>query len=195
MKLKLLACQSLWREVYYLASKSSQYIDIQLIPAKTITEGNLQQIIDDTSRTQEDYDAILLACGFCGGKIEGLTNTLCPIIIPRAHDCITLILGSKERYRDVFEHHDGELRFYSRGTLEVGGCQIISGVKGDDDCCVVSPIPGLCHPNPNAETELAGDLSLLEKLMAGNWADEDFLTLSPGQRLSASYDHAIISTL
>ena len=37
-------------------------------------------------------------------------------MIPRAHDCITLFLGSKERYRDVVGEHPGTY-FYSPGWI------------------------------------------------------------------------------
>jgi hypothetical protein len=30
-----------------------------------------------------------------------------PLVIPRAHDCITLFLGDRERYKDEFENHPG----------------------------------------------------------------------------------------
>ena len=40
-----------------------------------------------------------------------------PLVIPRAHDCITLFLGSKERYTKRFEESPGTY-YYSSGWIE-----------------------------------------------------------------------------
>jgi hypothetical protein len=39
------------------------------------------------------------------------------MIIPKAHDCITLFLGSKERYRTYFDAHPGTY-WYTPGWVE-----------------------------------------------------------------------------
>ena len=40
--------------------------------------------------------------------------------------------------------------------------------------------------------EVAGSRILLERLCAGDWADEDFLVLAPGERIDASWDERIV---
>jgi len=40
-------------------------------------------------------------------------------VVPRAHDCITLLLGSKERYAKLFGERPGTY-WYSAGWLEIG---------------------------------------------------------------------------
>jgi hypothetical protein len=42
-----------------------------------------------------------------------------PLILPRAHDCITLFLGSRERYLDYFQTHPG-VYFKTTGWMERG---------------------------------------------------------------------------
>ena len=42
-----------------------------------------------------------------------------PLVVPRAHDCITLFLGSKERYLDYFQKHPG-VYFKTSGWIERG---------------------------------------------------------------------------
>jgi len=42
-----------------------------------------------------------------------------PLIVPRAHDCITLFLGSKERYLQYFNEHPGAY-FKTSGWIERG---------------------------------------------------------------------------
>jgi hypothetical protein len=64
----------------------------------------LQREIDavDTGR----YEAILLAYGLCNNGIRGLRADI-PLVVPRAHDCITLLMGSKESYLDYFKKNPG----------------------------------------------------------------------------------------
>jgi len=42
-----------------------------------------------------------------------------PIVVPRGHDCVTLLLGSKEKYQDYFDSHRG-VYWYSPGWIESG---------------------------------------------------------------------------
>ena len=48
------------------------------------------------------YDAVVLAYGLCGGATAGLRAGAIPLVVPRAHDCITLFLGSRDRYSAEF---------------------------------------------------------------------------------------------
>ena len=40
--------------------------------------------------------------------------------------------------------------------------------------------------------ELDGDMSLLERFISGDWNDEDFLIVEPGQKVVATNDERII---
>jgi len=70
----------------------------------------LQEIIDGVDQSQ--YEAILLMYGICNYGILGLHADI-PIVVPRAHDCITFFLGSKEEYRSFFDEHPGTMFFAS----------------------------------------------------------------------------------
>ena len=74
----------------------------------------LQQAIDAVDASA--YDAILLAYGLCNNGVCGLRAPL-PLVIPRAHDCITLLLGSRERYQAYFSRHPGTY-YKSTGWIE-----------------------------------------------------------------------------
>ena len=53
----------------------------------------------------------------CGTSTVGLVARQTPLVIPRAHDCITLYLGSKDRFQREFEQHPGTY-WYSVDYLE-----------------------------------------------------------------------------
>jgi Protein of unknown function (DUF1638) len=73
----------------------------------------LQNAIDTAEREHEPA-AIVLVYGLCSRGIEGVCTTHALLVAPRAHDCITLLLGSKERYADYVKQHPGTY-WYSTG--------------------------------------------------------------------------------
>ena len=54
--------------------------------------------------------------GLCSNGIVGLSAKI-PIVVPRGHDCITLLLGSKDRYKEYFDSHKGTY-WFSPGWIE-----------------------------------------------------------------------------
>ena len=110
MKIKCLGCEALTRIVYLSAARSPHLVDIELFrlglhrePANLRTR--LQERID--ACVGQGYDAVVLAYGLCGQTTAGLTARDVPLVIPRAHDCITLFLGARERYQEQFVNHPG----------------------------------------------------------------------------------------
>lgn len=110
MKIKCLSCEALARLVYWCAATAPHIVDVELFrlglhqnPADLRTR--LQASIDAASG--QGYDAIALAYGLCGQSTEKLIARDIPLVIPRAHDCITLFLGSREKYQEQFISHPG----------------------------------------------------------------------------------------
>jgi hypothetical protein len=75
----------------------------------------LQHQIDITSASR--YQAIVLGYGLCSLALEGLQARELPVAIPRAHDCITLYLGSRQRYDAEFAATPGTF-YYSDDYME-----------------------------------------------------------------------------
>lgn len=117
---KLIACAVLYRECYCCASISKNIIDLIILEqglhdiGEKKMSGRLQEEIDNAE--PEKYDAILLGYGLCNLGIKGL-NSRIPLVIPRAHDCITLLMGSKERYLEYFNENPGTF-YQSVGWME-----------------------------------------------------------------------------
>jgi hypothetical protein len=40
--------------------------------------------------------------------------------------------------------------------------------------------------------EMAGDLGLLQRWLDGDWREQDFLVVQPGEQVAASYDERVI---
>ena len=129
MLLKCLSCEIAARELYYVAARSPNLVDLEFLtqghhdlPAKGRQE--IQERIEAVPTGK--YDAILLGYGLCSNILLGLRATHTPLVIPRAHDCITLFLGSKERYQTCFNERPGTY-YYTSGWLE---CARRRGDKG-----------------------------------------------------------------
>ena len=120
MFLKVIACEIAVRELYYVAARSRNLIDLEFL-----TQGHhdtphtgraeIQKRIDAVPAGK--YDAILLGYGLCSNILTGLTTKHTKLILPRAHDCITFFLGSKERYQQSFSEQPGTY-YYTSGWLE-----------------------------------------------------------------------------
>lgn len=120
MRIKCLSCEALTRMVYLCAAQSPHLVDVELVRIGLHNEPInlrvlLQQKIDALSR--KDFDAVVLAYGLCGQATLGLVAREMPIILPRAHDCITLFLGSRARYQEQFESNPGTY-WYSLDYIE-----------------------------------------------------------------------------
>jgi len=106
MRLKVIACDVLARPVYLSAATSPHVIDLTLQPYGLHLEPHklrekLQAQIDSVP-SDAGYDAVVMAYGLCGKAADGLRAGVVPLVIPRAHDCITLFLGNRARYDHEF---------------------------------------------------------------------------------------------
>jgi hypothetical protein len=122
-RFKLLACEILFREVCSIAARVKNRIDIEFLPkglhdiGRVAMSERLAEKINAVDETQ--YDAILLAYALCNGGIVGLSAGKIPLVVPRAHDCITLFLGDRQHYLDYF-FANSETYFQTTGWIERG---------------------------------------------------------------------------
>jgi len=71
-----------------------------------------KKIIEVEERHQPDM--VALVYGLCGCGLIGVQARKCPVVVARAHDCVTLFLGSKERYLQKQKNHP-ETYWYTPG--------------------------------------------------------------------------------
>lgn len=124
LRLQLIVCKVLQREAYHCVARSTHRVDVVLMEQRLHEEPDrlrreVQKALERTRDAQGRlYDASLLGYGLCSNGTVGLGAEI-PIVIPRAHDCITLLLGSKQRYREYFDSHRG-VYWYTPGWIEAG---------------------------------------------------------------------------
>jgi len=124
LRLQFIVCKVLQREACYCAARSTNRVDVVLMEQGLHEEPDrlrreVQKALERTHDAEgRPYDASLLGYGLCSNGTVGLGAGI-PIVVPRAHDCITLLLGSKDRYRQYFDSHRG-VYWYSPGWIEAG---------------------------------------------------------------------------
>ena len=207
MRLKLLACEILRREITALMADSPHQIDVEFLPAELHRIGRVRmkkRLSEYLAAVNEDlYDAILLGYALCSGGITGLTVSKIPMVVPRAHDCITFFLGSRKRYEDYFFANGGTY-YMTTGWFEQDNA-LDSGIEMMPFYTKLAFIETGIEPDGTYEQraknfaeehnweyeKIKGDLSLLRCLIIGDW-NEDFLIVPPGKQIQTSYNDDVI---
>lgn len=123
MRFRLIACEVLFRELCDAIARSPHQIDPQFLPKGLHDFGGatmcreLQKCVDEAS--EADCDAVLMGYALCGNGLHGLTARSVPLVVPRAHDCIGLLMGSRHAFEKYFADHPGAY-YRSTGWLERG---------------------------------------------------------------------------
>lgn len=108
------------REIECVAPRSPHTVDVEVLTMGLHDLGgdmrsHLQDRID--AADAGGYDALLLGYGLCGRGTEGLRAGRTPLVMPRAHDCIAILMGSHRRYQAYFQDHPG-VYYRSPGWIE-----------------------------------------------------------------------------
>ena len=247
MRLKAIVCQVFTREMESVAARSPHSVDTEILTMGlhdlgVSMRGHIQERIDAADAC--GYDAILLGYALCGRGTEGLRAGKTQLVLPRAHDCIGVLMGDRRKYLEYFQNHPG-VYYRSPGWTEFqkpgvalqpalgsgtpaalgerrsleqliaqygdengrylfeqfrayrhhysGLTYISTGVTSDDAC--------RAQARAEAATEgwkfeeVHGAMTLLERLVRGDWDGDDFLVVPPGAAIQATLDDAIVTAV
>ncbi len=240
-RLKLLACEIFYRELTRVLSDSPNIIDAEFLRKGLHDVGTekmaatLQEAVNDCNKYVYDY--ILLGYGRCNNGVVGLHANEIPLVIPRAHDCITLFFGSRSAYDRFFEEHPGTY-FRTTGWMERDGYdddslmhqmgmempyeQMVEKYGKENADYLRESLGGwqqeykalayieLGYAVDQAYIEqarreaaekgwefikLQGNMRLFAQLVAGNWPEEDFLIVNPGEYVATDDTGGIITAI
>lgn len=104
---KLIACEVIRREIAACLSGCPHRIEAEYLAKAEHDRPDglrrqLQERID--AAASGGYAAVLLGYGLCGNGTAGLVARTVPLVIPRAHDCATLFLGSRRWFERMFRN-------------------------------------------------------------------------------------------
>lgn len=244
MRLKAIVCQVFTREIEAVAARSPHSLETEILTMGLHDLGSsmrvhIQEHID--AADAGGYDAIVLGYALCGRGTEGLRARRTQLVLPRAHDCIGILMGDRWKYLAYFEGHRG-VYYRSPGWTEFqkpgvplqpasasataaalgerssledlvahygeengrylfeqfrayrhhysGLTYISTGVESD----------GACRERARIEAategwvfeEVPGAMTLLERLVGGDWDERDFLVVPPGAAVCATLDDAVV---
>lgn len=114
----IIACAVLEMEIEHYARLQTPPIPVYKLPQglhddPPLLRIELQKLVDQVEQ-DPNVELIALGYGLCSRGTEEVRAKRCRIAIPRAHDCITLLLGSKEQYGEYVAQHPGTY-WYSAG--------------------------------------------------------------------------------
>jgi hypothetical protein len=235
-RFKVIACEATALQAEIVAKECGNDIDIMTLDIGLHAVGKekmpleMQKAIDQVDSSR--YDAILLAYGLCNNGICGLHAAI-PLVVPRAHDCITLFMGSKEKYRAYFDTHPGTM-FVSAGTLNPkANEELFEGIdlrekmrqdfleKYDEEdvdylmetwgnplknyhrITFINDGIGDIEKNRDIARHIAADAQwdfeefqggadLFRRMLSGDWDEDSFLVIRPGEIIKPSYSETII---
>jgi len=103
-RLALLACRVFEREIALHAADAkhiakTRFFEVGLHDRPDDLRAALQAALCEMER-RDDIEAVVLAYGLCGRGTAGLRPLRHKLVIPRAHDCVTVFMGSKETYAE-----------------------------------------------------------------------------------------------
>jgi hypothetical protein len=102
---KLISCSIFIREISGLLGDNPNsifpvFLDLGAHNEPEKLKKLIQKEIDKTE--SENFDAILLAYGLCGNSLLGVRSNNLPLVLPKAHDCCTILLGSRNAFKAHF---------------------------------------------------------------------------------------------
>ena len=101
-RIGLIACRVLEEEIALHGGNAphvlaTQFLEIALHDRPLVLRSKLQNAVNSLDANTE-LEAVVLAYALCGLGTAGIRAGRHKLVIPRAHDCITLFMGSKERF-------------------------------------------------------------------------------------------------
>lgn len=118
MKVKVIGCNVLKEELENIPIENTydwEFTPMGLHNTPEKLREELQKVLDSSV----GYDLIIMSYGLCGRGTAGLVATNCPMVMPLVHDCIPLLMGSKETHRQQNAVKGGTY-FLSAGWTEGG---------------------------------------------------------------------------
>lgn len=114
----VVACRVLEAEIAALSSGAThivrrEFFEMGLHDQPAVLRDRLAGAIA-RAEAEPAVETVVLVYGLCGLALVDLGPRRCRLVVPRAHDCLTLFLGSKERYAEAMRREPG-LYWYSPG--------------------------------------------------------------------------------
>jgi hypothetical protein len=211
----IIACNTIADELNNLINETGSAYPVLWIPSglhnsPEILRNRLQEELDHLS----NIDQVLLAFGYCGNALLGLTPPFYRMIFPRVDDCISLLLGSPQIRKEIsgamgtyfltkgwleyekniwFEYQQTVNR-YGKARADQVYRMILKHYErlgiidtGAYELASISELTHIIAETLKLKHEvIPGTLNYLKKLLTGPW-DEDFVIINPGESVTLTH--------
>ncbi len=214
-KTLVIACGSIQPELEMLKTEAPKtsviYMDQNLHRSPDKMKVVLQEAIDKhASKT----DRLVLGYGLCSNGVVGVKAPGQGLYIPKAHDCITLFMGSRDAYNNAFKKRPGtyyltkswienekdplglmENEYTQRVGAEDAEWSIKQELKNYSHIAFINTGAGDIHQYrkralDNAKffdleyIEIDASNGFLMKILKGPYDEENFLYFKPGEKVT-----------
>lgn len=129
MQALIITCHTLKTQIDKVISETGcPYTVLTLELALHNEPEKLRKVLQETLDRISNVDQVLLVMGFCGNAVVGLKPDGFRLVLPKADDCITMLLGSQNKRTEI--QRNMPTLFFSRGWLDCWD-QIEKIVLGD----------------------------------------------------------------
>lgn len=116
----IIACDVFADELNALGGKAPpwtciRWLEMGLHDRPDALRREVQAVIDEWDAAG-DFDEIVLAYGLCGNGLLGIEARRKRLVLPRAHDCISVLLGGPRAHESLLKENPGTY-FYSPGWI------------------------------------------------------------------------------
>jgi hypothetical protein len=208
-KKKIFACRTMEAEIREVLPEDvdCEFLEYGLHSYPDKLRQELQLKIEEAG----EYETLLFGYGLCSNGVTGLKSKHHTMILPRVHDCISLLLGSRKQYDNEFNTFPGTY-YLSKGWIQQKGDPLASYLRylekyGEETAnwvireeyknyqrVVFIRTVGNCEEDIKYSKEVAdflnlqfseaeGSVEYIRKLVHGEW-DKEFLIIPPGKSIS-----------
>ncbi|MDR1205219.1 MAG: DUF1638 domain-containing protein [Peptococcaceae bacterium] len=206
----IIACKTIRMELEMaIADTGCAFPVIWMDPGLHEVPKRLHDALQETMDKITNVEHVLLYFGFCGNALLGLVPHGFKLVFPKADDCITLLLGSTARRRELEPHsyfftpgwlgnNKSILTEYDDAVKEFGDASadyiyefmlcgyqralLVDTHVGDMEAVREKTRPFSEKFNLTQEI-VEGDTCLFRKMLAGEW-DENFVVIQPEEEVN-----------
>lgn len=102
MKSLIITCRTIQAEVDKAISQTGCHFPVMYLESALHNEPDkLRLVLQETLSRTSNVEQVLLVTGYCGNAILGLKPEGFRLVVPRADDCLTMLLGSQQKRTEV----------------------------------------------------------------------------------------------
>ena len=210
MRTVIIACRTIENELLAAMERSHCPHEIRWLESGMHNQPRklrekLQSVLDSC----DEFHTVLLCMSLCGNAVAGLKTHDFQLVIPRCDDCISLMLGSSARRKALpatYFFTEGWLKSDKSLWAEYQNCLEKYGQKRTerifremlanyrhlalldtgcfDTAAAAQQIRRIAETFSLEYVQIEGTLDYIQRLLQGNWDNNDFLIVSPHNTLT-----------